>query len=234
MGRVEKRMYRRARGQALVRRGLLFLSALIIAAGLASRAQSGRGLQAQAVVQPTQTPVAPAFDETAETREITLEQEAWYAIQTGIFTSQSAAEEKAGLYAQRGAPGYVAQDGAKWRVFIACYGDKDDAAGVRERLSAGQDVETYLYTWVCPALTLRLSGMRGQIDVAEAGLSQGLQQAERLRDGAALLDCGEWNERYQRLDEAAQESATALSAEMKLQAMALYDRTCAFRRQLME
>ena len=121
--------------------------------------------------------------------------------------------------------------------------------------------------------------MRGQIDVAEAGLSQGLQQAERLRDGAALLDCGEWtpgearalaeelraqaalwldtaqsrfarpypelmaelmeaaeewNERYQRLDEAAQESATALSAEMKLQAMALYDRTCAFRRQLME
>ena len=164
-------------------------------------------------------------------------------------------------------------------MFIACYGDKEDASGVRERLSAGQDVETYLYTWVCPALTLRLSGMRGQIDVAEAGLSQGLQQAVRLRDGAALLDCGEWtpsearalaeelraqaalwletarsrfarpypalmaglmeaaeewNERYQLLDRAAQESATALSAEMKLQAMALYDEVCAFRRQLME
>ena len=44
----------------------------------------------------------------------------------------------------------------------------------------------------------------------------------------------EWNERYQRLDRAAQESATALSAEMKLQAMALYDEVCAFRRQLME
>ena len=279
MGRVEKRMYRRARGQALLRRTLLFLTALIITAGLASRAQSGRGLQAQAVVQPTQTPVAPAFDETAETREITLGQETWYAIQTGIFTSQAAAEEKAGLYAQRGAPGYVAQDGAKWRVFIACYGDKDDASGVRERLSAGQDVETYLHSWVCPALTLRLSGMRGQIDVAEAGLSQGLQQAVRLRDGAALLDCGEWtpgearalaeelraqaalwletarsrfarpypalmaglmeaaeewNGRYQLLDRAAQESATALSAEMKLQAMALYDEVCAVRRQLME
>ena len=50
VGRVEKRMYRRARGQALLRRALLFLTALIIAAGLASRVQSGRGLQAEAVV----------------------------------------------------------------------------------------------------------------------------------------------------------------------------------------
>ena len=279
MGRVEKRMYRRARGQALARRVLLFLTALVVAAGLASRLQGGRGLQVQAVSDPTPTPVSPAFDETAETREIALARETWYAIQTGIFTTQAAAEEKAGLYAQRGAPGYVAQDGAKWRVFIACYGDKDDASGVRERLSAVQDVETYLHSWVCPALTLRLSGMRGQLDVAEAGLSMALQQAARLRDGAALLDCGEWtaeearalaqelrdqaslwldtarsrfarpypalmeglmgaaekwNERYQRLDGAARESATALSAEMKLQAMALYDEVCAFRRQLME
>ena len=113
MGRVEKRMYRRARGQALARRALLFLTALVVAAGLASRLQGGRGLQAQAVSDPTPTPVSPAFDETVETREITLAQETWYAIQTGIFTSQSAAVEKAGLYAQRGAPGYVAQDGAK-------------------------------------------------------------------------------------------------------------------------
>ena len=279
MGRVEKRMYRRARGQALARRVLLFLTALVVAAGLASRLQGGRGLQVQALSDPTPTPVSPAFDETAETREIALAQETWYAIQTGIFTTQKAAEEKAGLYAQRGAPGYVAQDGAKWRVFIACYGSREDASGVRERLSAGQDVETYLYSWVCPEITLRLSGMRGQLDVAEAGLSMALQQAARLRDGAALLDCGEWtaeearalaqelrdqaslwldtarsrfarpypalmeglmgaaekwNEQYQRLDGAARESATALSAEMKLQAMSLYDGACGFRRQLME
>ena len=52
---------------------------------------------------------------------------------------------------------------------------------------------------------------------------------------AGLMEAAEeWNERYQLLDRAAQESATALSAEMKLQAMALYDKACEFRQQLME
>ncbi len=277
MGRVEKKMYRRARGQALLRRALALGVMILIALGVVIRLRGVDGLEAQLVPQPTPTPVASAYDETVETREVTLAAESWYAIQTGIYSTSEAAQEKRDTYAQRGAPGYVNQDGEKWRVYIACYGEKDDAAAVRERLSANQDVETYLHTWVCPEITLRLTGMVGQLDVVESGLTLMHQAAAVLRDNAALLDGGErtlgeaqsavealdgqialwrktagdrftrpypelvtmemqltegWSGKYAAMQKA--EGATALSAAMKLQAMALYDESCALRQTLME
>lgn len=277
MGRVEKKMYRRARGQALLRRVLVICILLVIALGVALRLKGSGSLEAQHVPAPTPTPVASAYDETVETREVMLEEEGWYAIQTGIYSTAEAAEEKRDTYAQRGAPGYVNQDGEKWRVYIACYGAKEDATAVRERLSVNQDVETFLHTWVCPEITLRLTGMVGQLDVVEAGLSLMGNAANALRDNAALLDASErtlaeaqsvvealdgsirlwretaverftkpypelvglelslaeaWDAKYTAMQQA--EGATALSAAMKLQAMALYDESCALRQALMD
>ncbi|MBQ7866214.1 MAG: SPOR domain-containing protein [Clostridia bacterium] len=277
MGRVEKKMYRRARGQALLRKALALGILVLIGLGAVIRLRGMDELEAQHVPQPTPTPVASAYDETVETREVTLPAESWYAIQTGIYSTAQAAQEKRDAYAQRGAPGYVNQDGEKWRVYIACYGDKDDAAAVRERLSVNQGVETYLHSWVCPEITLRLTGMVGQLDVVETGLTLMHQAANVLRDNAALLDSGErtlgearsvvaaldesirlwqdtagdrftrpypelvememqlaagWKAKHAALQET--ESATALSAAMKLQAMALYDESCALRQALME
>ena len=147
-------------------------------------------LTAQPIADPTATPIAPGFDETVETREITLPAETWYAIQTGVFSTREAAEDKAAAYTDRGAPGYVAQEGDKWRVFIACYGERSDAASVRDRLGALQQVETYIFEWTDPQLRLRLSGMVGQMDVVEAGLMLRQQAARQLRDDAARLDSG--------------------------------------------
>ena len=276
MGRVEKKMYRRARGQALLRRGLVICILLVIGLGVAVRLKGEDRLSAEHVPAPTPTPVTSAYDETVETRQVTLQQESWYAIQTGIYSTAEAADEKRDTYAQRGAPGYVNQDDGKWRVYIACYGAKEDAAAVRERLSTNQDVETFLHTWVCPELTLRLTGMAGQLDVVEAGLSLIGSAANALRDNAALLDGGErtlaeaqsvvealdesirlwretarerftkpypelvaleiglaedWDGKYAAMQQA--EGATALSAAMKLQAMALYDESCGLRQALM-
>lgn len=277
MGRVEKKMYRRARGQAFLRRALVVGILILIALGVIVRQKGADGLKAQHVPAPTPTPVTAAYDETVESREITLEEVQWYAIQTGIYSTAEAAEEKRDTYAQRGAPGYVNQDGEKWRVYIACYGAKEDASAVRERLSVNQDVETFLHTWVCPEITLRLTGMVGQLDVAEAGLSLMSNTAAALRDNAALLDGSErtlaeaksvvealneqvilwretakerftkpypelvelelrmaqgWDGKYAALRQA--EGATALSAAMKMQAMALFDESCALRQTLME
>lgn len=277
MGRVEKKMYRRARGQAFLRRALVAGILILIALGVAVRRRSTGGLETQHVPAPTSTPVAAAYDETVETREVALDEVQWYAIQTGIYSTAEAAEEKRDTYTKRGAPGYVNQDGEKWRVYIACYGAKEDASAVRERLSVNQDVETFLHTWVCPEICLRLTGMVGQLDVAEAGLSLMGNAAAALRDNAALLDGSErtlaeaqsvvealndqvrlwretaaerftkpypelvemelrlaegWESKYAALRQA--EGATALSAAMKLQAMALYDESCALRQALME
>ena len=156
------------------------------------------------------TPIAAAYDQTVVSREITLAAETWYAIQTGVFSNEDAAREKAELLSDRGAPGAVVEDGEKWRVFIACYGTETDAASVRQRLGENQRIETYLYRWICPELQLRLKGMAGQVDVAEAGFTLLLQAARTLRDTASLLDAGELT-----LTEA-QEQITALDGQLTL------------------
>lgn len=191
MGRVERRMYRRRQKRAQVRRLLLLAGLLVIGAGLLIRSGATQELLAERITSPSPTPVTAAFDETVETREVTLPAENWYAIQTGVFSAEESAAQKANAYSDRGAPGTVIQDGAKWRVFIACYGSESDASAVRTRLGESQRVETYLYTWSCPELRLRLTGMAGQLDVVEAGLSLLMQTAAQLRDTATLLDAGQ-------------------------------------------
>lgn len=209
MGRVERRMYKRRRKRAQIRLTLLAVLLIVTGVLIARRAAPG-GMQAKRVADPSPTPVTAAYDTRTDAREITLPADTWYAIQTGVFSTEEAARDKAGAYASRGAPGTVVQDGAKWRVFIACYGSEEEASAVRTRLGEMQRVETYLYAWACPELRLRLSGQAGQLDVAEAGLSLFLQTAARLRDTAILLDASQLT-----LPEAQQEIA-AIDGQMTL------------------
>ena len=191
MAKAERRRVRRRMRRARRRRRVVLAVLLLLGLVGVLAARSGPRLIALPLPSATATPVADAYDRTVQTREITLPEATWYAIQTGVFSTEEAAREKADAYAGRGAPGTVVQDGEKWRVFIACYGNETDAAAVRQRLGEQQRVETYLYRWTCPSLALRLTGMAGQMDVVEAGLAMQQQNAERLRDAATLLDAGE-------------------------------------------
>lgn len=189
MGRVETRMYRRR--QQRTRRRWMFLITLIILSVLFWKSGRTSFLMEQ-ITLPTPTPVTSSFDRTQESREVTLNKEIWYAIQTGVFSTEEAAAQKAEAYTQRGAPGTVVQDGAKWRVFIACYPTEEAASSVRDRLAQNQQVETYLYSWQSPELQLRLTGMVGQLDAAEAGFTMLTSSAAALRDAAIALDAGEY------------------------------------------
>lgn len=191
MSQLERRMYRRRRQMA--RKRFLVIMALLLAAVAALLIwQSGKkDFHTERLPSPTPTPIAEQYDKTVETREITLEERQWFAIQTGVFSAREAAQEKADAYTSRGAPGLAVQEGDKWRVFIACYDSSEDASAVRQRLGEQQRVETYLYTWICPELRLRLTGKAGQLDVVEAGFSLTMQMAERLRDTAILVDAGQ-------------------------------------------
>lgn len=148
-------------------------------------------MQAEMIGLPIASPTPDVFDRSIVTREVLLPGQTWYAIQTGVFSTREAADEKANAYVDRGAPGVVVEDGGKWRVFIASYGREEDAAAVRQRLGEQQRVETYLYHWSRPELHLRLSGMAGQLDVVEAGLTLLSGAAGILRDTAMLLDASQ-------------------------------------------
>lgn len=189
MTRLERRRYRRAKRAGQLSRTMLLMAVVVIAAGLAGRLRDG-GLTVERLPAATVTPVAAAFDETLTEREITLPAETWYAIQTGVYAAESSAKERAAAYTDRGAPGVVIEDGGKYRVFIAAFGSQNDAASVRDRLGSRQEVETYLYAWTCPEITLRMNGMAGQLDVAEAGLDMALRAAAAVRDAVTAYDQG--------------------------------------------
>ena len=172
MGRVEQRLYRQQMARRRLGRMIVLMLLIFAAGALTLSRNAALHLTAETIAQPTATPIAAAYDQTVVSREITLAAETWYAIQTGVFSNEDAAREKAELLTDRGAPGAVVEDGEKWRVFIACYGTETDAASVRQRLGENQRIETYLYRWTCPELQLRLKGMAGQVDVAEAGFTQ--------------------------------------------------------------
>lgn len=190
MGRVETRVYKRRRSRVkAVRRTALLL--LLGAAAVLLWRSLPEGFVSERIAQPTSTPVTSAYDQTVETREVTLPAETWYAIQTGVFSTEEAALQKADAYTDRGAPGTVVQEGEKWRVFIACYGSEADASAVRTRLGEKQRVETYLYTWTCPELRLRLTGKAGQLDIVEAGFTLLISTAAALRDTATEVDAAQ-------------------------------------------
>lgn len=190
MGRVETRMYKQKRKRVKTLRAAVLLL-LLGAAALIAWGRTSGAFVAEHIGTPSPTPVTSSFDQTVESREVTLAAETWYAIQTGVFSTEEAAIQKADAYTDRGAPGLVITQGGKWRVFIACYAGEEEASSVRSRLENNQSVETYLYAWECPELRLRLTGMAGQLDVVEAGFTLMTSSAAALRDAAINLDAGQ-------------------------------------------
>lgn len=98
----------------------------------------------------------------------------YYAIQFGVYENSQAAQEKAQEYVERGAAGYIWQDGAKYRVLAAVYTSLDDAQTIKERL-ASQGIDTYIYTIHHNTLEMRVSASESQ----RALLSQAFAFIER-------------------------------------------------------
>lgn len=190
MGRVETRLYKQRCRRT--RRLKLIVTILLMAAGVLIWRFLPPGFISEQITAPNVTPITSEFDQTVQTREVTLSEVTWYAIQTGVFSTQEAATQKASAYTNRGAPGTVVQDENKWRVFIACYETETDAATVRTRLESNQRVDTYLYPWQCPEVLMRLTGKAGQLDTVEAGFAMLISYCTALRDLAIELDAAQY------------------------------------------
>lgn len=212
MGRVETRLYKRrqARNKRILQLFVLVCLAAVVALILGRI--NGDLMTIQGLQNASEDNDLPG--NAVESREVSMIAETWYAIQTGVFSTEEAARQKAEDYTARGAPGTVVSEGGKWRVFIACYGTEADAMAVKRRLEEKQRVDTYLYTWQCPEVRLRLTGKISQIDAVEAGLTQLTATTLALRDAAIDLDAGELTT----------EEASAVAQAMK-DAITLWERT---------
>ena len=108
----------------------------------------------------------------------------WYALQLGAFETEEAACQLAEQFQRRGAAGYVWQD-ERYRVLAAVYPEKEDAQAVRQQLREQHDVDSYLYEISVPALSLRMTGMKGQIEILEAAFLHAdelIRQMERISE----------------------------------------------------
>lgn len=164
---------------------LLFLSAVVIFSGLASRRADQPTIEPLATATPV--PLEEGFDETRETREITLGRCSWHALQLGAFEQESSANELAAQYQKRGAAGFVWQD-SRYRVLAAVYPLREDAQRVREQLNERHSVDSYLYEITLPEIHLRLGGMKGQLDILEAGFLHAEDAVAGLQELSVIMD----------------------------------------------
>ncbi len=165
---------------------LLFLSVTLLLSGLLWR-DGGTDLQLSLADTPTPIPTDAAFDETPATREIILPTSTWFALQLGAFENEDSAVILAESYRPRGAAGYVWWD-VRYRTLAALYTSKDDVQAVRSQLTQKYYIESLSYEISLPALKLRLSGMRGQLDILEAGFLHGQDLVTQLQALSMLMD----------------------------------------------
>lgn len=207
--KTQKRTYKTpGSGRRVITGVLLFVSCLLVLAGLL-RDDSG-GLRVAVKVTPTPTAMGTAFDETVVSREITIPARSWYAIQLGAFDSEESAKSLAQNYTDRGAAGYVRKDG-RFRVLAALYKTRDEAASVRQQLQSQHGIDSYVYEITLPEIVLNVSGMAGQLDALEAGMQYLNTVLERFCDISVSMD---------RRDLVTEEELTAL-AEVASQAETL-------------
>lgn len=170
---------------------LLFLSALVLLSGLIS---PGGGEPLDIALAPTATPIPTdeAFDETRESRELTLPAHSWYGLQLGAFESEQAARETCERFRARGAAGYVWHD-ERYRALAAAYPSREDAQSVRDQLVERHTVETHLFQIELPPLQLRMSGMKGQLDILEAAFLHANDLVAQLQALSVAMDRQEKN-----------------------------------------
>ena len=195
---------------------LLFLSAAVLLSGLAL---PSAGDQIEIAVAPTATPIPTdeAFDETPDSRELVPPAHSWYALQLGAFESEDAAQATCERFRARGAAGYVWQ-GARYRALAAVYDSKDDAQSVRRQLAERHTVETHLFEIALPAVRLRVSGMKGQLDILEAAFLHANDLVSQQQALGVLMD------RQEKNASEAKEIITGLRAQMETVCLRLRQR----------
>ena len=165
---------------------MVLLTGVTIAGGFINR-----GAHSQFLLEklPSETPIPmnETFDETMTEEIIELPACEWYALQFGAFDNETSAQEASKVYQRRGAAGYLWYD-QRYRVLGAVYSDRDDARAVREQIKDQHSVDSYLYTISFPTVSMRIKGMRGQLEILQAAFMHAHDAVFRLQELSFQMD----------------------------------------------
>ncbi len=170
---------------------LLFLSAVVLLSGLVWRPETAP-LSIQPVQTQTPIPLDEPFDETLTQQEFILPSAEWYALQVGAFENEDAARQTAERFMRRGAAGYIWLDG-RYRVLAAVYPLREDAQLVRRQLEEIHSVDSFLYEISLPGIQVRMSGMKGQLDILQAAFVHASDLVKQLQRLSVMMDRQEIN-----------------------------------------
>lgn len=130
----------------------------------------------------------PAAPEATAQAELSTEGFHCYALQLGAFSNEENAESFAREVQGRPQGGRVYQDGDLFRVFSGIFLTKEEARAEKERLLLSAGIDSSIYEFNIPALSLRVTASASQLDAVLKGFSvlSGLcTELAELADGSA-------------------------------------------------
>ncbi len=99
--------------------------------------------------------------------EITAQEVALYALQTGAYSDESNAKSAASALQSQGGAGYIAYDGSLYRVLIAGYISSDDANEVKTSLKQ-QSIDATIFNLKSGSLKFKIGAEQNQIAAVKA------------------------------------------------------------------
>lgn len=106
-----------------------------------------------------------------ETCEMDFPARNFYAACLGKYENAATARIEAARLAERGAAGYIRQDGEKFCVLGAVYENQGDADSVCRRIESMNDMEAEVVLCAADALRLRVTAGEGQISTMREALA---------------------------------------------------------------
>jgi hypothetical protein len=125
------------------------------------------------------------------TKELSFEPLAVYSVCFGEFPTAEEARIEAARYVQRGAAGYVHEEGGVFRMLAAGYPVEADAKRVAENLSQSEDLTCTVFPRSASRVRLRITATEKQIETLTASEAELRRYAAELAEIALQLDRSE-------------------------------------------
>ena len=99
-------------------------------------------------------------------RTISIASKNMYAIQIGAYDASNNAVTAAADLQKRGGAGYLLSDGS-YRIIASVYASQDDAANVRSKLLANNNISSQIYTFKAKEISCKVTATKAQADSIE-------------------------------------------------------------------